>query len=53
MCVPLGSEVKNSPANAADTGVVPGLGRSPEEKMSAHSSIPAWEIPRTEGPGGL
>ena len=24
-----------------------------EEEMATHSSIPAWEIPRTEGPGGL
>ena len=24
-----------------------------EEKMATHSSILAWEIPRTEGPGGL
>ena len=24
-----------------------------EEGMATHSSIPAWEIPRTEEPGGL
>ena len=24
-----------------------------EEEMAAHSSILAWEIPRTEEPGGL
>ena len=24
-----------------------------EEEMAAHSSIPAWEIPWTEEPGGL
>ena len=24
-----------------------------EEEMAAHSSIVAWEIPRTEEPGGL
>ena len=24
-----------------------------EEGTATHSSIPAWEIPRTEGPGGL
>ena len=24
-----------------------------EEKMATHSSIPAWEIPWTEDPGGL
>ena len=24
-----------------------------EKKMATHSSIPAWEIPQTEEPGGL
>ena len=24
-----------------------------EEGMATHSSIPAWEIPQTEEPGGL
>ena len=24
-----------------------------EEGMATHSSVPAWRIPRTEGPGGL
>ena len=24
-----------------------------EKEMATHSSIPAWEIPWTEGPGGL
>ena len=24
-----------------------------EQEMATHSSIPAWRIPRTEGPGGL
>ena len=24
-----------------------------EEEMATHASIPAWEIPRTEDPGGL
>ena len=41
--------VKNLPAGAGD----PGLGRSLEEGMAAHSSILAWRIPRTEEPGGL
>ena len=48
--------VKNSPANAGDAGAmgsIPGSGRSLEKKMAAHSSILAWEIPRTEEPGGL
>ena len=26
---------------------------SPEKEMATHSSLPAWEIPRTEQPGGL
>ena len=26
---------------------------SPDEEMAPHSSILAWEIPRTEKPGGL
>ena len=25
----------------------------PEKEMTIHSSIPAWEIPGTEEPGGL
>ena len=31
------------------------LGREdpPEKEMATHSSILAWEIPRTEEPGGL
>ena len=48
--------VKNPPANARDTGdagLIPGLGRSPEEGMATHSSTLAWRIPCTEEPGGL
>ena len=49
--------VKNSPANAGeirDSGLVPGLGRSPEAgPMAAHSSILAWRIRWTEEPGRL
>ena len=37
--LPGGSVVKNLPANAGDTGLIPG--------------ILAWEIPWTEQPGGL
>ena len=48
----LPSVVKNLPANAGDTGLVPG--NIPLEKeMATHSSILAWEIPWTEEPGGL
>ena len=49
-------EVKNLPASAGDvrdTGLIPGLGRSPAEGMATHSSFLAWRIPWTELPGGL
>ena len=41
---------KNPPANAGDTGSIPGLGRPLEEEMATHSSILAWEFPWTEEP---
>ena len=43
--------VKNPPANAEDTGLIPGLGISLEEEMVTHSSILAWRISWTEEPG--
>ena len=36
-----------------DASSIPGLGRSLEEEMAAHSSILAWRVPWTEEPGGL
>ena len=30
-----------------------GLGDPPDKEMKTHSSLLAWEIPRTEEPGGL
>jgi hypothetical protein len=50
--------VKNLPADARDSGKIPERGRGRggdplEKKMAPHSSILAWEIPRTEEPGGL
>ena len=48
--------VKNPPANAGDmrdAGSIPGLGRSLEEGMAAHSNIHAQRIPQTEEPCGL
>ena len=48
--------LKNSPANAGDTGVwVQSLGwEDPlEESMATHSSIFSWRILWTEEPGGL
>ena len=34
-------------------GLIPGLGRSPEEGMTTPSSILAWRVPRTEEPDRL
>ena len=53
MDFPGGSGVKNLPASAGDT--VQSLGRENplEKEMATHSSILAWEIPRTEEPGEL
>ena len=47
------SVVKNPPANARDTGLIPESRRSPGEGNSYHSRILAWKIQRTEEPGGL
>ena len=56
MGFPGGSVVRNLSANAGDTGSIPEdpLGEDPLEKeMAIHSSILAWEIPRTEESRGL
>ena len=45
--------VKNSPANAGDTGSIPGSEDALEEGTTTHSSILAWRFPWTEEPGGL
>ena len=44
---------KNSPANAGDVGLIPGLGRSSEKENGNPLRILAWEIPWTEEPGRL
>ena len=46
-----GMVIKNSPASAGDTG---SLGQEDllEKETATHSSILAWEIPRTEEAGG-
>ena len=44
--------VKNPPTNAAEAGLIPGLGRSLEKDMATHSSI-VLEIPWTEKPDRL
>ena len=44
---------KESACNAGDPGSMPVSGRSLEKGMATKSSILAWGIPWTEGPGGL
>ena len=48
MGFPGDSDGKESAYNAGDLGLIPGLGRSPEEQNATHSSILAWRIPWTE-----
>ena len=43
-----GSVVKNTPANAGDTGSIPGSGRS----LGEGNGNLAWRIPWTQEPGG-
>ena len=50
---PGGSVVKNPPANAGDTGLIPGLGRSPGEGYGNPLQYSCLRIPWTEEPGGL
>ena len=45
--------VKNQPANAGHSGLIPGSGRSLEEETATHSSILAWKIPEIEESGQL
>ena len=53
MGFPGGSVVTNPPA--MQEMQVQSLGRADplEKEMAAHSSVLAWRIPWTEGPGGL
>ena len=53
MGFPGGSVVKNLPDSTGDTGSIPGWVRLLEKDMATHFSIPAWEIPWPEEPGGL
>ena len=41
--------VKSLPANARDTGLIPGQIDTLEKEMATHYSILAWEIMWTEG----
>ena len=43
--------VKSLPANAGDTSLIPGSGRSPGGGNGYPLNILAWEIPWTEEPG--
>ena len=45
--------VKNLPAEAGDTGLIPESGRLPRGGHGNHSSILTGIIPWTEEPGGL
>ena len=58
MGFPNGTVVKNLPANAGDTGSIPGcqlwVRKIPlEEETATHSNILTWEIAWTEKPGKL
>ena len=50
---PGGAMVKNLPAKAGSTDLIPGSGRSLEKEMATHSRILVWKIPWTEKPGEL
>ena len=44
-----GFDGKESPYNAGNLGLIPGLERSLEKGMATHSSILAWRIPMDRG----
>ena len=48
---PGGSDGKESACNSGDPDSIPRSGRSPDKGMA--TPCLAWEIPRTEEPGGL
>ena len=45
--------VKNQPANAGDTDLIPDPGRFPEKAMAPHSSTLPGKSPWMEEPGRL
>ena len=49
---PGGSDGKEAACNAGDLGSIPGLGRSPGDRIATHSML-AWRIPWKEKTGGL
>ena len=50
---PGGSVTKNTPINVGDTASISESEDPLKKEMATHSGILAWEIPRTEEPGGL
>jgi len=48
-----GSNGKESPRNAGDTGSMPSWEDPLKKGMATHSSILSWRIPWTEEPGRL
>ena len=50
---PDGSVIKNPPANARDTCLIPGHEDPLEKEIAIHSSVLAQEIPWTEKPDRL
>ena len=48
-----GSDGKESAYNAGEQGLMPDQKDPLKKEMAIHSSIPAWEIPWTQEPGGL
>ena len=39
--------------NAGDTGLIPGMGRTPGKANGNPLQYFVWKVPRTEEPGGL
>ena len=50
---PGGSDSKESACNAAEPGLIPGVGRAPGGGLGNPLQHPCWRIPWTEEPGGL
>ena len=48
-CFPGGSGVKKLPANAGDSGLIPGSGRSPGEGNGKPLQYSCWENPVDRG----
>ena len=53
MDFPSDSAGKKPPASVGAAGSILGPDDPLEKEVATHSSIPAWEIPWTEEPGGL